>query len=155
MKLYLIQHAEAMDTEVDAERHLTATGIRDIEVIGLFLERLTPNVPLVLHSSRTRARETAERIAKHIGPEARLEEAPELGPQDPAAPWVERLRGFDHDVALIGHMPFLSRLGSLLLTGNEDDNMIAFEKSTVACFICDEIRCWRLAWMVPPELVAR
>ncbi|MDX9974608.1 MAG: phosphohistidine phosphatase SixA [FCB group bacterium] len=155
MKLYLIQHAEAMDAEADADRRLTAAGIRDIELIGQFLERLACNVPLVIHSSRTRARETAERVARHIGPEAKIEEAPALGPRDSAAPWNERLRGYDHDVALIGHMPFLSRLGSLLLTGTEDDAMIAFEKSAVACLVCDEVRCWRLAWMVPPELVAR
>jgi phosphohistidine phosphatase len=155
MKLYLIQHAEAAEKDVDVERHLTAGGIRDVETVGIFLERLTPDVPLVLHSSKTRARETAERIAKHIGPQATVEEAEGLCPNDDPAPWLQRLRAYDHDVALIGHMPFLSRLASLLLTGQEDEHMIGFEKSTVACFVCDEIRCWRLAWMVPPELVAR
>jgi phosphohistidine phosphatase len=155
MKLYLIQHAEAAEKDFDVERHLTAAGIRDIETVGIFLQRLSPNIPLILHSVKTRAKETAERLAKHIGPEATVEEAEGLRGLDDARPWAERIRTYDHDVAIISHMPFLSRLASLLMTGEEDDRMIAFEKGAVACLICDDIRCWRLAWMVPPELVVR
>lgn len=155
MNLYLIQHAEAAEKDFDVERHLTASGIRDIETIGLFLQRVHPTVPLVLHSSKTRARETAERIAKHIGSDATIQEAEGLTPHDDPAPWAEKIRSYDHDVAVIAHMPFLSRLASLLLFGEEDDKVIAFEKGTVACLICDEKKCWRLAWMVPPQLVVR
>lgn len=155
MKLYLIQHAAAAEKDVDVERHLTAEGIRDIETIGIFLQRVCPSVPVVLHSGKTRARETAERIAKHIGPEAAVQEAQGLCARDEAAPWLENLRAYDHDLAIIAHMPFLSRLASLLLFGQEDPDAVAFEQGTVACLICDEIRCWRLAWMVPPELVVR
>ncbi len=155
MRLFLIQHAEAAEPGPDGERHLTASGIRDVEVMGSFLERGTPGVLTIVHSGKVRARETAERLTRHIGPDAVVEEATGLAPKDPVEPWLDRINSHNTDLAIIGHMPFLSKLASRLLIGEENPEILVFEQCAVACLERDDQEQWRLIWMVPPHLVVR
>ncbi|MCZ6522899.1 MAG: histidine phosphatase family protein, partial [Alphaproteobacteria bacterium] len=60
MRLYLVQHGEALAKEVDAERRLSADGRRDVRRLAEFLAKSGLRVRKVLHSGKARARETAE-----------------------------------------------------------------------------------------------
>ena len=41
MKLYLVQHAKAVEKDVDSERPLSAEGRKDIEKVAAFLKGLS------------------------------------------------------------------------------------------------------------------
>ena len=76
MFLYLVQHAEAKSEEDDPARDLSEKGSIDIENVAHHLKRLMVQVGQVVHSGKTRARSTAEVLARHIKPAAGVSEAP-------------------------------------------------------------------------------
>jgi phosphohistidine phosphatase len=55
---------------------------------------------------------------------------------------------------IVGHLPFLSRLASTLLIGDETVALVAFRNGGVVCLERGEEKGrWRLTWAVVPELL--
>jgi len=57
------------------------------------------------------------------------------------------------DVMIVGHLPFVSKLASLLLTGDESADTIAFQKGGIVCLERSAEDKWHVNWMVTPELL--
>jgi phosphohistidine phosphatase len=53
---------------------------------------------------------------------------------------------------LVGHLPHLSRLASLLLVDDPGREIVAFRMGGIVCCGHGEGR-WRLKWMLTPELI--
>jgi phosphohistidine phosphatase len=53
---------------------------------------------------------------------------------------------------LVGHLPFLSRLTSLLLVGDRTKEIIRFRNAGIICLIREEDQ-WLLGWVMTPDLV--
>ena len=115
MFLYLVQHAEAKKEEVDPSRSLSENGMRNIQTTSLFFARQGLKVNKIFHSNKLRAKQTAEVLAEHLKPEQGLSEIDGLAPLDDPNIWLERLKGVPDDVILVGHLPHLARLASLLV----------------------------------------
>lgn len=154
MRLYLIQHGEAESKDVDPERHLTQKGKRDAEKVAAFLEHLALSLGAVWHSGKARARETAEIMSRPVKLEQGVVEREGLGPMDPVGPVGEAVRSGGRDVMLVGHMPFVSKLASALITGDENAELIAFQNAGVVCLASDDEGTWRVQWIVTPGLLA-
>ncbi len=153
MLLYLIQHGDAVDKSADPERPLSETGKRDVDAVGRFLEQAGLAIPTLWHSGKTRARQTAERLAPHVAPNGRLLEVKGLGPGDPVKPVGKKLGEEKTDLAIIGHLPYLARLAGWLLTGDEDASTITFERGAVLCLERDVAGRWHVRWMIVPSLL--
>ncbi|MGH2376556.1 MAG: hypothetical protein ACRDIC_24240 [bacterium] len=54
---------------------------------------------------------------------------------------------------LVGHLPHLGRLASLLLVGTAERAVIRFQMGGVVCLARDDSGAWALEWMLVPELV--
>lgn len=151
MLLYLVQHGEAMSEEENSERPLTDTGRRDVEAVMLLMMRFGAiSASRVLHSGKLRAAETAEIIATKL--DAESEETEGLDPNDDPRIWASRIGDSDLDTLLVGHLPHLSRLTCLLLTGNPEAGLVEFANGGVVC-LSDESGSWRVRWSIPPFLV--
>ena len=120
MDLILWRHAEAIEVDgpvPDANRELTARGLKHAQGVAEWLrcQRL-PNV-LVLSSPTRRALQTAETLGLPVKVKKQLG----IGATTPdllgAADWP------DHPgaIILVSHQPALGRLASLLLAGTEAD----------------------------------
>jgi len=153
MKLYLIQHGEATTEEVDPSRPLTAKGRSDVQKIASFLKGAGVCLKDILQSGKTRARETAEIIGAHLGPDCQVREREGLAPNDPVSALANELSGMDNDLMIVSHLPFLGKLASTLLTGSESKNVVAFRQGGVVCLQRNEDQSWQVAWMVTPELL--
>lgn len=153
MKLYLTQHGEATTEEVDPSRPLTAKGRSDVEKIASFLKGAGVGPSLILHSGKTRARQTAEIIAAQIGSDCQVTEREDLAPNDPVTTLTKEILRMADDRMIVGHLPFLGRLASLLIAGSESKNLVAFRQGGVVCLQRNEDRTWQVAWMVTPELL--
>src|SRR5947209_5564830 len=100
------------DSLPDHERPLARRGQRDAPRMGRLLrdEKMLPD--LILTSSATRARQTAEAVAEAAGYRGDVMAADSLYPGDPGA-WLEALshllEGF-HRVMVVGHNPELQDL---------------------------------------------
>lgn len=151
MLLYLIQHGEAKDKSDDPERPLAEEGKRDVEAVMLLMMRFGAiTAARVVHSGKRRAADTAEIVASKL--DADVEEADGLAPNDDPAIWAGRVQEDNRDVVLVGHLPHLQRLASLLLTGNPEAGIVRFSNGGVVC-LGREDGHWSVRWSVPPDLV--
>ena len=153
MKLYLVQHGEAKPREVDPDRHLTEKGIRDARRIAAFLKPLKISVDAVWHSGKPRAAETADILAQPLNVKRRVKERKDLSPNDPVGPTAEKILSAGKDLMIVGHLPFLTKLASSLITGREDEEIIAFQYAGVVCLERAEGESFAVRWMVTPELL--
>ncbi len=153
MKLYLIQHGEATQEEVDPARPLTVQGKRDVQRVASFLKSAGIGPLTIRHSGKTRAKQTAEIVASRLGPECQIMESKNLSPNDPIRMVAEEISRMTGDLMIVGHLPFLGKLTSFLLTGSESKNVIAFRMGGVACLQRKDDRTWQVAWMMIPQLL--
>jgi phosphohistidine phosphatase len=113
MDLILWRHADAEDGMDDAERKLTAKGVKQASRIAKWLHKRLPADAAVLASPARRAQQTARaltrdfRTVKEIGTAA----TPQMVLA--AAGWPDAAG----TVVVVGHQPTLGEVAALLLTG--------------------------------------
>ena len=114
LRVYLAQHGEAKSGEEDPARPLTERGLADARKMANYASRvLKLNAKKILHSGKLRAEQTAEVFAEAKS-EGGISEADGLDPLTDPEIWAERLEELGEDLMLVGRLPHLSRLVSLL-----------------------------------------
>jgi phosphohistidine phosphatase len=154
MKLYLMQHGDALDKEADPSRPLSSRGRRDINRIASFLRRTYVRFHLIGHSGKTRTEQTAAIIASALGCESCMKKMEGLGPKDPVKPWTGRIARMKGDSLLVGHLPFMSRLVSQLVLGDETGDLAEFTPGTLVYLERSKSSTWHMILMIRPEQVA-
>lgn len=130
MTLYLIRHGIAEDAPPDgqsgdAARPLSARGVARTRAAARGFAAAFGPVDAVVSSPLLRARQTADLCAAALKLKAQPAVARELEPGANAADTAAWLgRRTEAALALVGHMPHLEALASLLLAGREG---LAFE----------------------------
>ena len=110
----------------------------------------------IRHSTKLRARQTAEIIANAIGRGTTLKEVEGLEPLADVTGITAELRSREGDLMLVGHLPHLERLTANLLTGRPDADGFDFAASGVLCLQRQESGdglTWRVEWMLDPGLI--
>ena len=154
MILYLVRHAEAKPEEDDPERPLSEKGRDDVGRVARYAAgHLAIEVDRVLHSGKTRARQTAEVLSEVVRPTVRLEAAESLEPLADPQVWGSRLRETQGDLMLVGHYPHLVKLASLLLCGDGGALVLGLESGGVLCLERGEQGTWSVRWMLGPRIV--
>ncbi len=154
MRLYLVQHGEAVDKSENPDRPLTAAGREAVAAVGKLLRSAGISVPRIEHSGKTRSRETAELLAEAIGKAGGVHERKDISPNDPVDAVANALKWADADLMLVGHEPSMGKLASLLVTGDSYAEIVAFQKGAVVCLERKSDGAWCIAWMIVPELAA-
>jgi phosphohistidine phosphatase len=154
MLVYLIQHAEAKEESEDPGRPLSDRGALSIKEISAHFYRSNVRVDQILHSGKLRAKQTAEIVAGCLTPAnyRTISGTDGLSPLDSPGIWDDRLKYLTNDLMLIGHMPHLGKLCTLLLCGDKANDIISF---TPGCAVCIERReqgDWTLKWMLTPTM---
>jgi phosphohistidine phosphatase len=152
MRLYLVQHGDAILEQVDPERPLSAEGRRDVETVARLLANAGTRAVRVAHSGKLRAQQTAELLATALAPRTVPEIMTGLNPNDPVEPVARRVAAWTSDTILVGHLPFMGKLAARLVAGDERRPVAAFVPGTVVCLEQAEAGYWFIAWMVRPEL---
>lgn len=154
MHLYLVQHAESMSKEQDPDRPLTEKGLADINRMARYAaSHLAVDIRRILHSGKLRAQQTAEILAEHLSPPDGIESANDLDPLAEPSAWAKRLNESDENIMLVGHLPHLARLASVLLGGDQEKTIIAFRNAGVVCLAKDDSGDWSIRWMVIPDII--
>lgn len=155
MRLYLVQHAKATAKEDAPERPLTQLGRQEATKIAGFLAPLALKVDQLWHSGKLRAEQTAEIYAGVLtvadGPAAR----DGLAPNDNVRMRRDELAVTSGDTMIVGHMPFVSRLATMLLTGYESPPVVSFVNAGIVCLERTDDGRWQLAWSITPNLLDR
>lgn len=117
MDLILWHHADAVDGDSDANRHLTVKGEKQAQKMAQWLSSNLPEKFRVLSSPTKRTQQTAQALAKSF------ETVKSIGPGADAitvlaaAGWPDSKRA----VVVAGHQPTLARVAAFLLAGAESD----------------------------------
>ena len=151
MKLYLVQHARAASEEQDPQRPLTQEGRRELQKVIKFIKPLKLSVDYLWHSEKKRAIQTAELLAEAIEIKKSKTLREGLGPNDDVTALKDELDAARDDIMIVGHLPFLNKLASLLLAGRESADAIAFKNAGIVALSRSEVNKWQIDWMVTPE----
>ncbi|MFC1533659.1 phosphohistidine phosphatase SixA [Thermodesulfobacteriota bacterium] len=153
MKLYLMQHGKPLSKDEDPERPLSDQGAMELRKMAEFLEKCGIRVGEVLHSGKTRARQTAEIMISKLNPGAEPVGKDYLSPLDDVKDIGDQIKEREDDLMIAGHLPHLSKLTSLLVTGSESTPVVAYQQGGVVCLSRDKDGNWTVAWMLVPEII--
>jgi phosphohistidine phosphatase len=155
-KLYLTQHGEAKSEKEDPDRSLTTMGEEEARRVSRVAGKLNIRPSKVFHSGKTRAKQTAEIIVSGLKiSDTTIEAVQGLNPNDDVKPWAERISKETEDLMIVGHLPFLDKLASLLLCGNENAQVIMFRYGAIVCLHQKEDKKWAVRWILTPEMAVR
>jgi len=124
--LYLLRHGDAVAASVDPARPLSNRGQVEIQRIAQWAKNDDVHVAEIRHSGKQRALETAQMIAMTIEPERGIREVRGLKPDDDVEPVAKVLEAEVENMMLVGHLPFMGVLASLLLRNDRGHGLIAF-----------------------------
>ena len=131
------------------ERPLTDHGVDDVTRVARHtVETLGVRPTRVLHSGKTRARQTAEIWGGLVGIDAEAADA--LAPNDDPTIWAERVGSEPVDLMLVGHLPHLARLTGLLLTGTMERTPVRFQQGGLVA-LEETGDGWEVSAVLPPE----
>jgi phosphohistidine phosphatase len=150
MKLYLVHHAEARPEAEDPERPLTARGEEETKKISEAARRMRLRPLKIHHSGKKRAEQTAGIIAAALDMPAQMSQG--LNPNDGIHSWVERISSEAEDLMIVGHLPFLEKIASFLVCGDEGARAVLFRNSAVVCLEKKEAGRWAVDWILKPGM---
>jgi phosphohistidine phosphatase len=157
MEVYLVRHGEPTNEAEDPQRPLTARGREEVRGVGAVVARMRLRPAEIRHSGKRRAAQTAEIFAAALGLRDVVVRASGLAPNDDVWPVAAALAAAAEPVMLVGHLPFLSRLTSLLLVGDPDRPLVQFHMAGIVCLAREApasggVPAWSLAWALTPEV---
>ena len=153
MEIYLIQHGEAKSKEEDPERPLSDLGSANIKKTAAFFKKLDKKIDAIWHSGLKRAEQTAEILADSLGLDSPLKKYKGLTPNDDISIIKKDIESANlQAIALVGHLPHLSRLASDLLTDDEDQPIIQFKNAGIVS-LSQENEDWIIRWIITPDII--
>ena len=155
MHIYLVQHGAAMPKDENPKKPLSEGGREDVKKMASFLGRSRISAARVIHSGKLRALETALLLAEVLGPGNVVEESEcGLAPNDSTDELFAAIDGWTEDTIVVGHLPFMSKMVSRLVTGDEDETVVHFKPGSVARLERGENGGgWTVTWFLRPELL--
>jgi phosphohistidine phosphatase len=148
--LYLVQHGEAKPEQEDPARPLTERGRGEVERVAAAAARARMEVVEILHSGKLRARQTAELLAAALSPARGVRATAGLAPMDDPRIAQQAVGEMIQRAMLVGHLPHLSRLASLLVVEDAAREIVVFRTGAIVCLGGDGR--WRLKWILTPEV---
>ncbi len=151
MHMYLVQHGEAKPEAEDPARPLTDRGRKEVGLIARHAAVRGIRVAEIRHSGKLRARQTADVLAAALSPSQETREMDGLAPTDCPVKAKGEVESAREPLMIVGHLPHLSRLASLLLVGDPSRELIQFRNGGIVCLVKAESG-WLLEWALTPEL---
>ena len=152
MALYLVQHGKSLPKDVDPDQGLSADGIAETKRIAGVARGYRVKVSHIRQSGKKRARQTAEILAEALNPAGGVTESSGLKPLDDVVAFAATLDGAANTM-LVGHLPFMERMASYLVTGSSEKTIFKFQNSGIVCLKKDqESGSWVITWTLMPNI---
>ena len=159
MDLYFFRHgiAQEMSQAIhsDSHRRLTDEGRKKMHRAAKGIRALELDFDLILTSPYLRAKETAEITADVLGLEKKMLMTPTLAANGNPKELIDEVRHQHHkkrSILLVGHEPYMSRLISLLISG-ETSIEITLKKGGLCKLMTGSLsygRCATFEWLLTP-----
>lgn len=154
MAIYLVQHGKAEPKGADGDPGLNPEGRADVARIASVAAGYGVNVSEIRHSGKKRALETAEIMAEWLKPAGGLKAVAGLAPLDDVGTLARQVDEASLEgVMFVGHLPFMERLTSFLITGGQDRTVMKFQNGGIVCLDREpEGRTWFIKWTLMPKI---
>lgn len=152
MALFLVQHGKSLSKDVDPDQGLSEEGVAETKRIAEVAKGYNVNVKGIRHSVKTRARTTAEIFAAALNPSEGIQEITGIKPMDDVEAIAESINS-QANTMLVGHLPFMERITSFLITGSIENPVFKFQNSGIVCLDQDpETKSWFIRWTLMPNI---
>ncbi|MBI9075421.1 MAG: phosphohistidine phosphatase SixA [Desulfatibacillum sp.] len=152
MAVYLVQHGKSLPKDQDPDQGLSPQGVEESERIAGVAAAYGVKVSQIRHSGKTRALQTARIFAKALCPPDGVEETTGLKPMDDVevfAPILENTPG----LMIVGHLPFMERMASFLITGRAEHPVFRFQNGGIVCLDKHpDTNTWVVKWALMPNV---
>lgn len=148
MTLYLVQHGQCFDKQTDPERSLTPEGRVITLQIAITASDAGITVSSIYHSGKLRALQTAEIFSKQLIVN-QIEAIVGIDPLDSVENFTNHF-DFPENSMIIGHLPFMERLTSFLITGNQNLTVVKFQNAGIVSLEQNEKNNWYIKSMIMP-----
>jgi phosphohistidine phosphatase len=153
LKVYLVQHAQAKTKDEDPERPLSEMGRKlALRMAQYAQQHLNITVKTIYQSGKLRASQTADIFAEYLRCSEILE-SNDLEPLAEPSIWSLKLLEMEEDIMLVGHLPHLANLVTLLFSGQGEAKVVKFRNAGIVCLSREESDSWSLEWALTPEII--
>jgi phosphohistidine phosphatase len=152
MALFLVQHGKSLPKHEDPKKGLSSEGIAETKRIAEVAKAYKILVSGITHSGKTRARQTAEIFESILKPEQGIRESSGLNPLDDVTAFADKIDNTANRM-LVGHLPFMERMTSFLITGSMETPVFKFQNSGIVCL--DKYPTtpfWVIKWTLMPNI---
>src|SRR5262249_13676500 len=146
MRAYLVQHGKAKTAMEDPNRGLSDEGREEVVLAAQFMKDRRISVALIQHSGKRRAEETGHIFAETIRCGSSPCKMEGIAPEDDPQELANFLKAYTDDILIVGHLPNLERVTSILLTGQMDRRPVRFTHAGIVCLEKAPDRTWALLW---------
>lgn len=148
-----MQHGAALTEEQDPARPLAAHGRAAVEIVVARAHAAGVEIDVCVHSGKMRAQQTAQILADGLGIDDVRAHAG-LNPSDDVAPVAQWLaESGASSIAVVGHLPFLGRLASLLVAGDPAAQVLRFHNAGLVRLVPkDEASGYAVDWVLVADL---
>lgn len=152
MALFLVQHGKSLSKDIDPDQGLSEEGMAETRRIAEAAKGYKLKVTCIKHSVKTRARATAEILAAALNPAEGLQEITGIKPMDDVKAIAQKIDS-QANTMLVGHLPFMERMTSFLITASIEKPVIKFQNSGIVCLDQDpETKSWFIKWTLLPDI---
>jgi len=152
MAIYLSQHGKSASKDVDPKRGLTEEGAAEVRRVAEALAGAGVSVDVIWHSGKARAAESADLFAGSLDPVGGVMPREGIDPLDDVETFARALPT-ERDEMFVGHLPFMERLVSHLITGDADRHVVTFQNGGVVRLDWDAAaQQWSITWTKFPSL---
>ena len=150
MALFLVQHGKSLAKDKDLEQSLSEQGISDVNHIANNAKEHGISVSGIQHSGKKRAQQTAEILAAALSPANGVQKISGINPLDDVSAFAEKIKSTEN-LMLVGHLPFMAKLTSYLITGAIDKPVLKFQNAGIVC-LDEDNGAWFIKWTLMPNI---
>jgi phosphohistidine phosphatase len=152
MSIYLVQHGKNLSKDLDPDKGLSDEGVAEVKKIAETGKFYGVNVSRILHSGKTRARQTAQIFASTLEIKGEIEETEGIKPLDDVVEFAAKLDP-ESDIMVVGHLPFMEKLTSYLVTGSDQKPIFKFQNGGIVCLQKNpDEQSWIIKWSLSPQI---
>ena len=155
MALFLVQHGINAPKDIDPEKGLSAFGREETNRIAQVAKGYKIPVQRIVHSGKKRAEQTAGIFHAALAPEIPMKKISGIEPMDDVRIFAATIE-LEGNLMVVGHLPFMERLVSFLITGSETCRVFKFQNSGIVCLEMergdDTEADWFIKWTLNPNI---
>lgn len=152
MSLYLVQHGKNLPKEENPDQPLAESGRQEVQQMAALAREHGVMVHRIEHSPKLRAEETARIMGQELKPEGGVQEREGIKALDDVTAVSSEIDPTG-EIMLVGHLPFMERLTSYLIAGDQNLLTVKFQNGGIVCLDKDmEKNDWFVKWMFVPHI---